>query len=132
LAPASSSTAGRSRVGIVVASAGRSTPGIIPKAACAAITVAPVWPALNSAAASPPATRAQATRIDARGLRRSVDGASAISITSGASTISSPRSRQSSCAASASSRAAVRPTSAIWTSRWRAAATAPSTMAPGA
>ena len=56
LAPASSSTAGRSRVGMVVASAGRSTPGIIPNAPYAAITVAPVWPALNKAAASPRAT----------------------------------------------------------------------------
>ena len=53
LAPTSSSTAGRSRVGIVAASAGRSTPASMPNAPCAAITVAPVWPALNSAAASP-------------------------------------------------------------------------------
>ena len=42
----------------------------MPNAACAAITVAPVCPALNSAAASPRATASAATRIDA-GLRRS-------------------------------------------------------------
>ena len=56
LAPTSSSTAGRCRVGIVAASAGRSTPGSMPNAPCAAITVAPVCPALKSAAASPRAT----------------------------------------------------------------------------
>src|SRR4030095_12709012 len=67
LAPASSRTAGRSRVGMAVASAGRSTPGIIPNATCVANTVAPVWPALNSASASRPATRAAAPRIAARG-----------------------------------------------------------------
>jgi hypothetical protein len=38
-------------VGTVGASAGRSTPAIMPNAACAATTLAPVWPALNSAAA---------------------------------------------------------------------------------
>ena len=41
----------RPRVGMIVASAGRSTPGSRPNAACAAITAAPVWPALNSASA---------------------------------------------------------------------------------
>ena len=60
----------------------------MPNAPWAAITVAPVCPALKSAAASPPATSSAATRIDARGLRRSAAaGASAIPMTSGASTI---------------------------------------------
>ncbi len=53
VAPASSSTAAPCLVGTVGASAGRSTPGSMPNAACAATTLAPVWPALNSAAASP-------------------------------------------------------------------------------
>ena len=56
---------------MIVASAGRSTPGSEPNAACAAITDAPVWPALNSASARPSRTASAATRIDARGLRRS-------------------------------------------------------------
>ena len=56
---------------MTVASAGRSTPAIMPNALCAATTVAPVLPALNSAAASPPATAEAATRIEACGLRRS-------------------------------------------------------------
>ena len=43
----------------------------MPNAACAAITVAPVWPALTSAAASPRATDSAATRIEARDFRRS-------------------------------------------------------------
>ena len=67
----SSSTAGERRVGMMVASAGRSTPGSSRTRACAAITDAPVWPALNSASARPSRTASAATRIDARGLRRS-------------------------------------------------------------
>ena len=88
LAPTSSSSAGRPRVGITAASAGRSTPGNIPNALCAAITVAPVCPALKSADASPLTTASAATLIDAPGLRRSAaDGDSSIPTTSGASTM---------------------------------------------
>ncbi len=65
----------------------------MPKAACAATTLAPVWPALNSAAAWPAATCSAATRIDARGLRRSAfAGDSLMSITSGASMTRTSRS----------------------------------------
>ena len=54
--------------------------------AWAATTDAPVWPTLTSAAASPRATHSAATRIDARGFRRSASaGDSAIPITSLAS-----------------------------------------------
>ena len=53
----SSSTAGCRRVGMIVASAGRSTPGSRPNAPCAAMTDAPVWPALKSASASAVADR---------------------------------------------------------------------------
>ena len=49
----------------------------MPNAAWAAMTVAPVWPALNNAAVSPRATVSAATRIDAPGFRRSAaDGIS--------------------------------------------------------
>ena len=75
-------------VGIVAASAGRSTPGSMPNAPCAAMTVAPVWPALNSAAASPRAT--QLGRDPDRRRRLAPQrrrGDSAISITASASTI---------------------------------------------
>ena len=53
---------------MVVAKAGRSTPAIIPKAACAAMTVAPVFPALKTASAFPLATRSIATLIEAKGF----------------------------------------------------------------
>ena len=46
---------------MIVASAGRSTPGSMPNAPCAAITDAPVWPALNSAAPRRRATASAAT-----------------------------------------------------------------------
>ena len=132
-APASSSTAGRLLVGIVVASAGRSTPGTMPNAACAESTAAPVCPALTSAAALRPATSSAATLTDERGLRRTADeGDSAISITSGASTTPIPSARQSGYALNARSTSAVRPTRSIPASRWRAAATAPSTTTDGA
>ena len=58
----------------------------------AAITDAPVCPALKSAAACPSRTASAATRIDALGLRRNAAAAgSAISIRSGASTTSTSR-----------------------------------------
>jgi hypothetical protein len=104
----------------------------MPKAVQAAMTVAPVCPALNSAPLSCRATRSTATRIDARGFRRSAEAASIMPTTSGASTISSPSCGQSACDASACSSSAAGPTSAIRTARWRAAATAPSMMAEGA
>ena len=56
VAPESSSTAGRCRVGITVASAGLSMPGSRPSVETAAITEAPVCPAENSAAACPSRT----------------------------------------------------------------------------
>ena len=60
----------------------------MPNAACAAITVAPVLPALKSAAARPAATSAAATRIEAPGRRRSAAvGGSPIPITSSAWTM---------------------------------------------
>ena len=72
---------------VVVASAGRSTPGNMPNAACAACSVAPVLPALNNAAALPSATRSAARRTDAPGFLRSADaGDSPMPMTSGAST----------------------------------------------
>ncbi len=89
VAPESSSTAGRRRVGMMVARAGRLMPGTRPKAAWAAITDAPVCPALKSAAARPCATASAASRIDARGLRRSAAAAgSSMPIASGVSRIS--------------------------------------------
>ena len=121
------------RVGITGASAGRPAPGSMPNAACAASTVAPVLPALKSAPARPDATSSAATRIEASGFRRSAAaGASDISTTSGASTISIPSAGQSPWAASRRSSTPRRPTSARRTSRWRAAATAPSTILDGA
>ena len=73
VAPASRRTAMPRRVGIDGASAGRSTPFSIPNAACAATTDAPVCPALTTAAAARSRTSSVATRIDARGLRRSAE-----------------------------------------------------------
>src|SRR5687768_4554563 len=106
---------------------------MVPNDPYAAITVAPVWPALTSARARFCATRSAATRIDAPGLRRSAAaGDSVMPITSGASTISRLRLDQSGCCASASVTTAVEPTSASRTGRCRAAATAPSTTADGA
>ncbi len=78
--------AGLLRVGMVVASAGRSTPGNLPNAPTAAITVAPVWPALKSASASPLRTASAANRMDARGFLRSAAAAgSSMPIDSGVS-----------------------------------------------
>ena len=61
-------------MGIVVASAGRSTPAIMPNAAWAAITVAPVCPALNERrrafAATSSATRTPMNAAYAAGRRR--------------------------------------------------------------
>ena len=90
VAPRSSSTAGRRRVGIVVASAGRSTPGSRPNARVRRHDRrAGVAGAEQRAPRRRRATASAATRIDARGLRRSAAaGDSAISIDSGASTIS--------------------------------------------
>jgi hypothetical protein len=63
--------------------------GSRPNAACAAITAAPVCPALKSASARRLRTASAATRMDARGLRRSAAAAgSAISTHSGASSVS--------------------------------------------
>ena len=133
LAPTSSSTAEPRFVGTVTASAGRSTPAIMPNAACAAITVAPVWPALKSAAASPRATRSAATLMLAVGFLRSADaGESSIAITSGASTTRTRSRVISGYRASSSSSFAVGPTSVTPRSKWRAAAKAPSTIWRGA
>ena len=83
-------------VGIVVASAGRSTPGTMPNAACAESTARRC---VQRSRAPPPCARATssaATRTDERGLRRTADaGDSAISMTSGASTTPIPSARQS-------------------------------------
>ena len=115
------------------ASAGRSTPGSMPNAPCAAITVAPVCPALKSAAASPRATSSAATLIDARGLRRSA--------AAGDSSIVDHVGRRRRCgrvddrrrdAARARRRiASARPTRSTPRSKWRAAARAPSTTCRG-
>src|SRR5260221_2171734 len=135
VAPASSSTAGERRVGMIVASAGRSTPGKRPKAACAAMTEAPVWPALKSASAWPSRTASAATRIEARGLRRSASaGLSDISTRSGASMIwtSMRRNRLATgWRASSASIAAASPTSSSPTCRCLAATSAPSTTTDG-
>ncbi len=83
LAPTSSSTAEPRRVGMVAASAGRSTPSSMPRCPYAAMTVAPVCPALKKASARPAATSAAAMATEASGRRRSAAaGASAIPIAS--------------------------------------------------
>ena len=122
------------RVGIVAASAGRSTPGSMPNAPCAAITVAPVCPALNSAAASPRATASAATLIDAPRLapqrrRRRLVHRHDVGRVDDADAASSRRPAWRRSSASSTSAG---PTSATPRSKCRAAASAPSTTCRGA
>ena len=132
-APESSSTAPHPAVGIVVASAGRSTPRRRPNARCAASIVAPVFPALKSATASPLATMPAATRTAARGLRRNAAaGDSCMPIVSGASTTVTSNLAASSCRRSSSRSNSRAPTRITPRSRCRAATSAPSTILRGA
>ena len=74
-----------------------------------------------------------ATRIDARGLRRSAEaGASSIAMTSGASTTLDVERGGVGCRVSSAAIASRRPTSVTATPEYRAAASAPSTIGAGA
>ena len=89
VAPESRSTAGARSVGMIVASAARSTPGSLRTPRAPPSPLLPC-PALKSAAARPSRTASAATRIDACGAwwRSAAAAGSAISMRSGASAIS--------------------------------------------
>ena len=132
--PASSSTAGPRASGWWSRARGDRRPAAGPSAPYAAITDAPVLPALNRARAWPCATASAATRIDARGLRRSASaGDSAMPTTSGASITSRASPEHVARGARARARGRPRgPTSSKPIGRCRAADSAPSTMGRGA
>ena len=120
------------RLGRTVASAGRSTPSIIPTTIFAQTMAAPVCPAETSPWARPSRTQLAATRIDElRFLRIGVVAGSSIVTTSDASTISMSGPEYPASRTSTSSSAA-RPTSRQVMPNSRTAAIAPSTLTRGA
>ena len=91
LAPTSSSTVRPSALGTTAASAGRSTPGMVPITILAAIIAAPVLPAVTIAWARPSRTSSAQTRTDERRLWRiGVMAGSSMPTVSSACTTSMP------------------------------------------
>jgi hypothetical protein len=133
LAPTSSTSVNPLWLGITAASAGRSTPSMVPITILAAIITAPVLPAENMPWARPSRTRLAQMRIDERGfLRIGVTGDSSIPTTSSAWTISRRPSGGAGQRSSSRRTFASSPTRRIEHGDSRSAASTPSTTDAGA
>src|SRR5664280_564939 len=131
-APTSRIRVSRASPGTGVASAGRSTPGIVPMISFAATIAAPEFPAVTNAHASPSRTSRAASAIEEPRLPRTgAVGGSSIATTSAASTISRLFGTPPVCSSWRRSTAS-RPTRRTRTPNCRTASTAPATVAAGA
>ena len=117
----------RSLVATTMPSAGRAMPGTRPRRRRAAVRVAPVFPAVTKASASPSLTSFMPTLMEASGFAFTASIVSCMAITSGASTTRTFSGASPSSALTSASR----PTRRSSTSSRRAASSAPLTTSAG-